>query len=194
MEWYDTRRLFEDADARVVVRRLWAKDDFRQTGATLFVKCPSGHKETRLDHCAVYKEGCKCFSCGNHYGLKEMMEIYFPGKKFPEICSLIADAIGNKEDYLTKKTGHKKEDPFPLNMQELDIIGLYSPEREPDVPKITALYKDEPRACRMLLRHRAKEFTEKYKKFRDEEKNPDLQAEFAKRTELAEQILKKLGG
>ena len=196
MEWYDTKRLFADADARIIVKALFSKNDFRQAGSTLFCRCPGGHKETRLEHCAVYKTGCKCFSCGNHYGLREMLESYFKDDNFSELCGRIADVMGGRDLYLTSRTGspqaRKKELPF--TGAELEIIGLYSPENIPDVPKLSSLYKDDPEACKAYVRNRAKAFLSRYDYLKQNEENQDLREEFERRYRITRQLYERLGG
>ncbi len=199
VEWYDTRRLFEDADARTIVRALYDRDDYRQSGATLFCRCPGGHRETRLDHCAVYKTGCKCFSCGERFDTKEMVERYFAERgedlNFSEICGKIADVLGGRELYLTGKSSkavQKKE--LPLQMSELEVIGIYSPEHTAGVPTVSGLYEADPEACILFLRKRAEDYLEKYSVLRDSEENPELREEWDRRHRITRQIIIKLGG
>ncbi len=192
-DWYDTKRLFSDADARIIVKNLFNPADFRKSGSTLFCRCPSGHKETRLDHCAVYKSGCKCFSCGSHYTTKEMVEIYFNETSFPDICGRIADAIGGRENYLIKPDTKNKKPVMPVTREEMEIVGIYSPEGR-DVPTITKLFEDDRKSCIALIRERAKEMKGKYTSLLLEENNPDLREELERRLSVTECIIKKLPG
>lgn len=193
MEWYDTKRLFNDADARIIVKKLYNKNDYRQAGSTLFCRCPGGHKETRLDHCAVYRTMCICFSCGNHYGLREMLESYFKDDSFSEICGRIADVCGGREFYLVKKTGKKKE-AMPFTQAELEIIGIFSPENVPNVPKISTFYKDDPVSCTGYLRSRAKTYLDRYDYLKLHEENQDLKAEYERRYHITRTLYERLGG
>ncbi len=190
-EWYDAERLFREADARQLVKSMWARQDFRMAGSTLFCRCPSGHKETRLDHCAVYKSGCKCFSCGEHFSAKEMVERYFGDATFAEVCGRIADCLGGREFYLITKN-KKKVKTLPLTREELEIIGIYSPEGN-DGPKISELYKNNRDQTKKWLLSRAKEFLERYEKLLSSEKNSDLSAELERRKKVTETIVKRLG-
>lgn len=192
--WYDTKRLFADADARIIVRALWRKEDYRQAGSTLFCRCPSGHKETHIDHCAVYQDGCKCFSCGARFGLREMVESYYEGKTFPEICGMIADVLGGREFYMTDKSSPaRKKVQLPFTMSELETIGIYSPENVAGVPKMSVFYEDEPKTCILFIKRRAKEYLERYDYLRANETNNDLREEFERRYRLTKQLLERLG-
>lgn len=70
----NTKKLASDIDARTVVENLFSRDDFTKSGTTMFVRCPAGHSETKLNHCAVYAGGCKCFSCGESFSTIEMVK------------------------------------------------------------------------------------------------------------------------
>lgn len=160
MNWFDTKTLFDEADARNVVKRLFDSTDYHMSGTTMFCRCPSGHKETRLNHCAVYKDGCKCFSCNERYGIKDMVEKYYLLKgqalTFTEICELVADTCGGRDRFLIKKEKKKKKD-FPLNREELSLICLSSPEWEKDVPKLSELYRQDEKLCKTYLVKRAQD-------------------------------------
>lgn len=201
MEWYDTKRLFADADARIVVKAIYDKNDYQQSGSTLFCRCPAGHKETRIDHCAVYKSGCKCFSgsCGARFDTKEIVEKYFEKKgetlSFSEICGKIADAMGGRELYLTSKSDTATRKPqLPIERSDLEVIGVYSPENTPGVPKISSMFEDDPEACKKFLLSRAHQMLDRYDALMASEKNHDLRTEWERRHRITRQIIIKLGG
>lgn len=196
MEWFDTKRLFDDADARIVVKALFSRDDFRVSGSTLFCRCPENHPETALNHCAVYKTGCKCFSCGKSYPTMDMVKKYYENRgenlSFSEICGRIADAIGGKERYLLSgKPDESKKSTFPLNNRELSLIGLYSPESKPSVPKLSTLYKQDRRTALFYMKKKAEETLKKYMELSQND-NEALKEEALKRIDEIKNIIKKV--
>lgn len=194
--WYDTKTLFSEADGRVVVKSLFDSCDFKMSGSTLFCRCPSGHKETQLNHCAVYKDGCKCFSCGERYGIKEMVEKYYALKgrslSFLEICELIADTCGGKDRYLIKKDTKKpSQKKLPLSREELAMIGITSPEWEKDVPKMSVFYKNDEKLCLAYLTKKAETVLLKLQTLKNND-NENIVKEACRREIIIKDIIKKL--
>ena len=126
---WDLERLISDADSFRIVERLGIEK--RRYGATTYVRCPSGtHPETRLTHAKLFRNGCKCFSCGNSYSSYGMVKAYCEnilgtGISHDEICSILAESAGaDDSEYIIRNDKGNTKKRFPLSKEELILIGL----------------------------------------------------------------------
>lgn len=187
----DTKKLSENADAREIVKSLFSQNDYKQAGATLFVRCPGGHKETQINHCAVYKNGCKCFSCGESFSTIEMVKRYFPGDDFVTVCEKIADISGYDISwYRSSKTKEKKF--LLLSAEELETVGIYQP-KNPDYPSFEDYMREDKENALLYLKERTREYMEKYNTMIPKEQNICLKEALKARYNTCRKILQKLG-
>ena len=179
--WYDTAKLFSESDLRDVVRQYWDSRDYND-GTTMYIRCPSGHHETQLNHCAVYKTGCKCFSCGKYYPTCDAVSAYYKEKgqalTFEQICEKIADASGGRERFTQSHDRQKSSAPH-FDREGLSAVGLnlydldHLPNRE--------IYRK--------VTEKAREYIRVYTELEEEETNPLLKAEWAKRKRLVRSMI-----
>ena len=190
----NTKKLASDIDARTVVENLFSRDDFTKSGATMFVRCPAGHSETRLNHCAVYAGGCKCFSCGESFSTIEMVKKYFPGLAFPEVCEKIAEAAGTDISlYENGKTVSKrKKEALPFTEELLTALNLKNPKRD-GFPSLEDYYREEKSECLLYLAEKAKEMLSKYKNLLSVETNELLKMEWKSRYKIVQAFLQEQG-
>ena len=190
----NTKKLASDIDARTVVENLFSRDDFTKSGATMFVRCPAGHSETRLNHCAVYAGGCKCFSCGESFSTIEMVKKYFPGLAFPEVCEKIAEAAGTDISlYENGKTVSKrKKEALPFTEELLTALNLKNPKKD-GFPSLEDYYREEKSKCLLYLAEKAKEMLSKYKNLLSVETNELLKMEWKSRYKIVQAFLQEQG-
>ncbi len=126
---WDLERLVNDADSFRIVDSLGIEK--RRSGATTYVRCPSGsHSETRINHAKLFKNGCKCFSCGECYSSYGMAKAYMENilgmsASHDEICRILAESAGADEsEYIIRGGNEEQRKPFPLTKEELELIGL----------------------------------------------------------------------
>ncbi|RHU81853.1 hypothetical protein DXC24_15070 [Clostridium sp. OM08-29] len=188
----NTKKLASDIDARTVVENLFSRDDFTKSGATMFVRCPAGHSETRLNHCAVYAGGCKCFSCGESFSTIEMVKKYFPGLAFPEVCEKIAEAAGTDISlYENGKTVSKrKKEALPFTEELLTALNLKNPKKD-GFPSLEYYYREEKSECLLYLAEKAKEMLSKYKNLLSVETNELLKIEWKSRYKIVQAFLQE---
>lgn len=190
----NTKKLASDIDARTVVENLFSRDDFTKSGATMFVRCPAGHSETRLNHCAVYAGECKCFSCGESFSTIEMVKKYFPGLAFPEVCEKIAEAAGTDISlYENGKTVSKrKKEALPFTEELLTALNLKNPKKD-GFPSLEDYYREEKSECLLYLAEKAKEMLSKYKNLLSVETNELLKMEWKSRYKIVQAFLQEQG-
>lgn len=130
---WDLERLLSDADAMDVAMRIGIP--MRRNGRTTYIQCVAGtHSETRLNHMELFRDGCKCYSCGKSCNTYGMVKEYYSNVigmplSHDEICTIIADTCGGADQYIIKKviTVNEKgevQKPFPLTKEDLELIGL----------------------------------------------------------------------
>ena len=103
----------------------------KHSGNSVFIPCVFGiHKETHINHMQLFRDGCKCYSCGESCNTYGMVKAYYQNivgvsLNHDEICTIIADTCGGTERFIIKKDKNKeKTKSFPLSKEELEIIGL----------------------------------------------------------------------
>ncbi len=144
---WDLERLIGDADSFNIAASIGMET--RRFGAVTYVRCPAGtHPETRINHAKLFRNGCKCFSCGQSYSSYGMVKAYMENIlgnniSHDEICTILADSTGAGEsEYLIRGSEKTKGKRFPLSKEELELIGL-SPKPAPRVIKSYRDCKDE---------------------------------------------------
>ena len=148
---YDLKALEMEADCREVARFI----GMRLNGK--FCECVSGtHKETQLNHCAIYKDHIHCFSCGDNRNVFQMVQGYFTNVlgqplSFSESCGIVGDCLGGRELYRIHESQEsqesRKKNLLPFSEEDLQMIGLKSTERS---CSIASLYRDDP-VCAMAV-------------------------------------------
>ena len=120
-----------NADAFDVADRIGMRK--RRCGNSTYVECVEGtHKETNINHCQLFHDGCHCYSCGASHNVYGMVREYYRNivgisLEHDEICSLIAETCGGEDEYLiTPVHSGTKKKRFPLTKEELEAIGLVS--------------------------------------------------------------------
>lgn len=190
----NTKKLASDIDARTVVENLFSRDDFTKSGTTMFVRCPAGHSETKLNHCAVYAGGCKCFSCGESFSTIEMVKKYFPDLTFPEVCEKIAEAAGTEislyED--KKRVSKAKKEALPFTEDLVAALNLKNPKKD-GFPSLEDYYREEKEECLLYLIEKAKEMLSKYKNLLSVENNELLKMEWKSRYKIVQAFLQEQG-
>lgn len=141
--------LLAAADAIEVAEHIGLRT--KKRGKTLYCECPTGHKESQLNHCQLFHDGCHCYSCGAHLSIYDMVKEFFANVNganltHDEICTFIADTCGGADLYVEKPVkGKKKEIPFPLTDEELTFIGL-KPKRK-RIKTILAFSEEKTDEC-----------------------------------------------
>ena len=146
---YDVERIKKEADCREVARYIGMKMD------RTFCECVSGlHQETRINHCAIYRDHIHCFSCGDNRDVLGMVLGYYQNVlcvtiSYADACGIVGDALGGRELYWVKgrNKGFRKEPELPFTDEELKLLGLQksSPGRS-----LAAIFRQDP-PCAMAL-------------------------------------------
>jgi len=126
---WDLDRLMSDANAFDVAERIGMRT--KRCGSSTYGECVSGsHKESQINHMQLFRDGCKCYSCGAAHNIYGMVRAYFTnvvGRSLDhdEICSLIAETCGGEEQYIIHpERGGKTKKAFPLTEDELTFLRL----------------------------------------------------------------------
>ena len=125
---YDKERLREAADCRAVASYI----GMRLSGT--YCECVSGiHRETQLNHCAIYRHNIHCFSCGDNRDVFGMVMGYYENVlgtpiTYQEAFKIVGDACGGADLYRVQVTDTEKprKPAMPLTEEELSLIGLSS--------------------------------------------------------------------
>jgi len=143
-KYWDLDMLMAHADAFAVAERIGIRK--KRCGGSTYIECVEGtHTESQINHNQLFRDGCKCYSCGaahNTYGLVKgyYQNILGTPIDHDDICSLIAETCGNEDMFIIKtdksEKGKKKKAPFPLTDEELLFIGL-----APKAPRARAVVK-----------------------------------------------------
>lgn len=133
---WDLDRLMDAADAFYVADRIGMR--MKRYGGSTYGECVSGsHKETQINHMQLFRDGCKCYSCGaahNTYGMVKNYYANVVGRSLDhdEICSLIAETCGGEEMYIIRpERGGKPKKTFPLTDDELHFLNLATKSPRP---------------------------------------------------------------
>lgn len=118
----DMERLKADASCRHVAKYIGMRISGR------YCECVSGlHKETQINHCAIYDDRIHCFSCGDSRDVIDMVRGYYANRlgstlSYTEACKIVAESCGGIEGYMNR--GYKKSKPMPFTQEELALVGL----------------------------------------------------------------------
>ena len=190
---YDVNQLVQEADCREVAKFI----GMRLNGQ--YCECVSGlHKETQLNHCAIYHDRYHCFSCGEGGNAIRMVQQYYRNVmgtpvSFAEACKIVGDSCGGHEMFVVY--GQQEKDPqLPFTQDELQAAGLDSP-----MAWWKQLWLENRQLCKTIVRERAKETLDKYREVLDAEGNRSvigaaLRAEAENRYAAAEKLYKACGG
>lgn len=145
MQW-KLDELLDTANAVEVANHIGMKT--KKRGKILYCQCPTGHKETALNHCQLFNDGCHCYSCGAHLSTYEMVKTFFSevngvNLSYDEICEYIADTCGGADIYLEKKDAKSKK--FPLTKKELEVLRINSVGRQ--IKTIVAFSDEKTEEC-----------------------------------------------
>lgn len=147
-KYWDLDKLMDNADAFDVADHIGMK--INRCGGAAYVECVSGtHRETRLNHNQLFHDGCHCYSCGASHNVYGMVRDYYRNVvgtplDHDDICSLIAETCGGEDEYLVQNDmPSKKQAPFPLTKEELEMIGLSSSRTRARKIRSFQEYKDD---------------------------------------------------
>lgn len=145
---WDLDQLMANADAFDVADRIGMR--VKRYGGSTYGECVSGsHKETQINHMQLFRDGCKCYSCGAAHNTYGMVKNYFQnvvGRSLDhdEICSVIAETCGGEDMYIIKpKRNGKIKKPFPLTEEELSFLNLATKSPRPRAIVSFSEYKTE---------------------------------------------------
>lgn len=130
---WDLDRLMDNADGFAVAERIGIRK--KRHGSITYIECVDGtHKESDINHCQLFRDGCHCYSCGSSHNVYGMIRSYYANilgtpLEHDEICSIIAETCGGEDEYLIHPDSHVKRKPFPLTKEELAAIGLSAESR-----------------------------------------------------------------
>ena len=140
--------LLDSADCLTVIKAIGMKT--KKNGNSLFCECVSGtHKETRINHCQVFKHAIHCYSCGAHYTIYNMVKEYYKNVQgieltHDEICEIIANTCGGPESFLEKPVN--KKDRFPFKKEEIEALNLIDhPIRATAIVSVSSCKDEEHR-------------------------------------------------
>jgi len=149
---YNINNLKSDADCRHIAEYI----GMRISGQ--YCECVSGlHAETRINHCAIYRNKIHCFSCGDSRDVVDMVRGYFANKlgnpiSYMDACKIIGDALGGHELYQEKGKGPVVK-KLPFTTEELDLIGIDQFTKiDPEGQTISAIYRNNEQQCILMLR------------------------------------------
>ena len=138
MKRWDTERLIEDADLRVIAPLIGIPT--KKSGNTTYIKCLSGlHKETDINHMVADKDGCFCFTCQCSYNgrsphnnvidtVRQFHHTRDEDDSFDYACEEIAQYLpGGREAYIVEDDGeYRARKRLPYTTEELSSIGVSS--------------------------------------------------------------------
>lgn len=190
---YDVERLRNDADCREIASMI----GMRRSGT--YCECVSGiHKETQLNHCAIYKDHIHCFSCGDNRDVVGMVQGYYTNVlgspiTFAESCKIIGDALGGASFYEVSGTDAPAMPMLPFTTEELAAAGM-----QDSIGRLQALYASDRDLFLQVVAEQVKEQSEKLTLLSQSlGKSPleaKLQAEADRRLGILAGMQKKAGG
>ena len=196
---YDLDKMREDIDMRKILPQILSSSEIKYAGSTMYAKCVSGlHDETRIEHNAVSKKYCHCFSCGENQDAFSYIKKYYEQQgfslSFSEICEKIGDALGGADYYKTdEKKISKKTNLLNLSTEELRIIGIINASGK-DVPTLCTMLEKEPEKTKELVLKRAHESMNKYKALSEQLEEENLRQKYIELYQKCREIYEKLGG
>ena len=180
---YDTQRLKEDADCRLVALEIGMTPGNRAVLSRIeqeymiagdkpvYFQCPNPeHQERTFDNFAAYRKRCRCYSCGwtgDVFQLVKDYKIKTEGREpsFSEICRIMAGTAGDPADYMIE--GETEAEMFPLTEQELELIGLHpapgymylseAPGMKIPRTNIKMFFREDREACLEMMADKASE-------------------------------------
>lgn len=149
----DKERLLEDVDALTVCETLGIQTETH--GSTIYCECTSGlHKETKINHCKLFSNGCYCFTCNNRKDTVSIVMDYYKnnlGKPiiFKKALELILSCVPAEQRNNYIISGKYRPTPaaedilgFKLKEDELNCLNLTSKSISLIVQKINGNYQD----------------------------------------------------
>ena len=116
------QRLLDDVDAEYICEMVGV--EMRHRGHATEVLCPF-HNDTHYGSARIRGKGIYCFVCAKQYSIFDvvMKKLELP---YYEAYKYVAEATGDLTTYMMPKSRVKvkKEDQFPLNKDELKMLGL----------------------------------------------------------------------
>lgn len=162
-------------DAKAIERDISIKDvlnNFNQHSIQGKYHCINKKHYDKNPSMNIYKNKCKCFSCGKSFGpISAVMEL--DDKNFPEACQFLINEFGLNPEYYTEvddryNTKIELKDKFPLTYAELKILNwdigskymeLYDEKGNvyeilKEVPTLKDLYKEQPDIFYQILQEK----------------------------------------
>lgn len=146
-------RLLEDVDALTVCETLGIQTATH--GSTIYCECTSGlHKETKINHCKLFSNGCYCFTCNNRKDTVSIVMDYYKNKLnkpigFKKALELILACVPADQRNKYIISGKYRPTPdekdilgFKLKEEELNCLNLTSKNISLIVQKINGNYSD----------------------------------------------------
>ena len=121
--FYDEQRILDEVSALDVVNYLGIKHI--RKGSRYSILCPD-HDDRHFGSCIITPKGYHCFVCNETKSITNLVMAELNCDK-REALGVIADSLGNREDYIKSKSKDwKKEkiEKLPLTWEELKFIGI----------------------------------------------------------------------
>lgn len=182
----------EDVDCRLLPAWLGLRTN--RTGNTLFCECVSrSHKETRIDHVSVRKEGAHCFlncpGCRRSFDAFGMV-MEAKGKDFAGACEELIAFLGTGRDRYTDAPETKKTVRFPYPKELLALYGFDGAA----FGILKAFYEKDPEAVRRIIDYKGGETVARLRQIRKDYRETPVAKECDRRLKDIRRFLEEGAG